>query len=413
MPKNFQTNLAKYAELAVRVGVNLQAGQRLVINGDLQTVELVRLAAKHAYQIGARLVDVLWDDSELLLTRFENAPRDTLSEMPEGQLEGALAYARAGDPVLTISSRDPNLLSRQDPELVATYATSVGKHFQPYIDLLMRDAFAWLVLAVPTTAWAARVFPDLEPVTAREKLWDAVFQVCRIYEPDPISAWRAHLENLARRVAALNAKQFSALHFRGRDTDLHVGLPPHHVWVGGTSDTTQGVSFVANIPTEEVYTGVDRLRVDGFVKSTCPLSVRGTMIQQFSLRFEQGRVTHIEASNNLPTLEKYLDTDEGARFLGEVALVPHNNPIARTGILFQNALFDENAASHLALGNAYPTSIENGGTMSAEELRATGLNHSLVHLDFMIGSGEMNVDGVRADGSREAVMRNGEWIFET
>lgn len=411
MPSSFETNLDKYAELAIKVGLNLQAGQALLIDAPLESAPLVRLAAKHAYQGGARLVEVFWRDEALTRIRFQYAPRDSFGNVSEGQVRAAKGYAEQGDAFLGISGQDPDLLRDQDPALVAEYQKALAEKFRPVNELAMRDAYNWLVLAAPSKQWAARVFPHVPTSEQTARLWDAIFSACRVYESDPVAAWQQHVRELSLRRDELNQKRYDALHFFASETDLTVGLVEDHLWVGASTPTQRGLLFVGNMPTEEVFTMPHRARVNGIVTATLPLSIRSRVIDKFTVTFENGRVTNAVASNDQAVLDELLATDEGARHLGEVALVPHSSPISKTGILFFNALFDENAASHLALGKSYPTNIRNGSHLSEMELAQRGANDSLIHLDFMIGSSEMNVDGIRADGSREPIMRNGEWAF--
>ncbi len=412
MSNSFEILLDRYAELIVRVGLNLQAGQALFVDAFLESAPLVRLVAKHAYLCGARLVEVLWNDDALTRIRFQYAPRDSFSETPIGFVAAINHYATQRDAYLSITGKDPDLLREQEPALVALYQKALAEKARPSSESAMRDAFNWLVVGAPSPKWAARVFPNAAASAQVTLLWNAIFSACRVDEPDPLAAWERHARELALRRDALNEKHFAALHFSAPETDLFVGLADEHEWVGGASPAERGFLFMGNMPTEEVFTMPHRARVDGKVTSTFPLSARGRVIEKFSLTFEQGRVTHAVASNDQPVLDEFLATDEGALHLGEVALVPHTSPLAQAGILFYNGLFDENAASHLALGKSYPTSLRGGSQMSAAELAARGANDSLVHLDFMIGSNEMNVDGMNADGTREAVMRQGEWAFD-
>jgi aminopeptidase len=404
--------LDKYAEIAVKIGLNLQAGQCLLVDAPLASAPLVRLVAKHAYLGGARFVEVYWDDDELKRVRFQYAPRDSFELVHEGLVYSANYYAERRDAYLGISGTDPDLLRDQDPTLVALQQKTLAQRVKPAIDLTMRDALNWLVLAAPIPSWAARVFPERAPEEQMAQLWDAIFAACRINESDPVAAWEQHLGELGARRDALNERRYNALHFSAPDTDLTVGLSDDHLWAGGASPTESGISFTANMPTEEVFTMPHRERVDGIVTSSLPLSVRGRVIKKFTLVFAKGRVVQSNASNDQAVLDELLATDDGAKHLGEVALVPASNPIARVGILFYNTLFDENAASHVALGKGYPTNVIGGSQMTMQELAAHGANESLTHLDLMIGSREMNVDGLHADGAREPVMRAGEWAFD-
>jgi aminopeptidase len=406
-----QDLLQKYADLAVHVGVNLQAGQRLYLRAPVEAASFVRLIAASAYRAGARLVDVNYLDEQVTLARFRYAPRDSFEEFPAYQAKGREEYARAGDALLNVFAEDPDLLKDEDPAIVSLVKKTTARYMKPVNDLLFANMFNWCVISMPIPSWAARVFPDLTPDEQVTRLWQAIFQVCRLDRADPIAAWREHIRKLAVRSRTLTEKGYSALHYRGPGTDLTVGLPQGHLWLSGETTTRHGIPFTANIPTEEVWTTPHKDRVEGTVTASRPLNYAGKLIEGFRLTFAQGRVVDFHAAKGEDLLRQLLDTDEGARRLGEAALVPHSSPISQSGILFFNTLFDENAASHLALGHGFPTNLPGGETLSEEEFSAAGGNTSLEHVDFMIGSGELDVDGVLADGSREPLMRQGEFVF--
>ncbi len=411
MLPDFETSLQKYAELIVKVGLNVRAGQRLLIVAPLPAAPLVRLVAQCAYESGARLVDVFYDDDQLLLQRFRSAPRDSFSDDLTWPWETAFQYAQRGDAVLRIAASDPELLRGQDPELLQAYNLARHKAQKSFSLEVSRNSLNWLIVGCASADWAARVFPDL-PIEQREdQLWQAIFNTCRLARPDPLADWRQHIEHLALRRAYLTHKQYAALHYTAPGTDLTVGLPRGHIWMGGTLETARGQSFIPNMPTEEVFTVPHKEQINGTVTASKPLSYNGALIDGFSLRFEAGRVVEAKARSGEAVLQKMIATDEGAASLGEVALVPHSSPISQAGILFYNTLFDENAACHLALGRALRFCVPGGATLSDEALAAMGINASLIHVDFMIGSGEMNIDGLTSAGRREPVLRNGEWAF--
>lgn len=282
---------------------------------------------------------------------------------------------------------------------------------KPVGDLVMKDAVNWCVVAVATPAWADKVFPDAPEGERVELLWDAIFKAVRADQDDAVENWQTHLSELEVRRTYLNERRYRALHYRAPGTDLLLGLADGHIWRGGASQNDAGTTFVANLPTEEVFSAPHRTRVEGTVASSKPLSYSGQLIEDFSLTFKEGRVVEVKAAQGQDALERLLATDDGATRLGEVALVPHSSPISQSGLLFYNTLFDENAASHLALGRAYRFCAEGGTTMSDAEAEAAGLNDSLAHVDFMIGSAEMEIAGVRDDGAEEPVMHAGEWAF--
>lgn len=413
MNTDFETRLNAYAELIVKVGLNVQPGQRLLVRGTLEKPALVYAAARHAYRAGAELVQVLWEDDALDLIRVQESPLAALEHYPDAVAYGFNAGAARGDAFLLMYSPDPALFQNQDPERVRLFHQARPAALRPMLQAQSRNDFTWLAVRVPTAAWAARVFPNEPRASQQAKLWDAIFAICRADTGDVIGAWRAHLDALEKRRAYMNAKQYAALHFKSPVTDLTLGLPRGHVWFGGESVSKNGIPFVANIPTEEIFTLPHRAQANGHVTTTRPISVQGVLIDQFSFTFENGRITRVSAKNNQAALEKLVESDAGARALGEVALVAASNPIGRTGMLFYDGLYDENAASHIAVGRAYRFTLRGGESMSAQEFADAGGNDSSIHEDFMIGSADMDVDGIFEDGTREAVMRQGEFAFDT
>jgi aminopeptidase len=412
-PSDFQQKLAKYAEVVVKVGLNLQPGQRLMIRGaPIQTPALVRLIATMAYTMGAPLVDTEWNDDAMLLIRHQHAPHDSFEEFSDWWLDAPLGSMKRGDAQLMIYATDPDLLKDQDPELVDTAQRTWFQKMHPASEMIQRSCVNWAVISAPIPSWAAKVFPDV-PVEAQEAtLWEAIFEVCRLNDPDPVAAWQSHIGQLASRKDYLNCKQYAALKYSAPGTDLTIGLPRGHIWTSGSLVSESGITFTANLPTEEVWTMPHKDGAVGTLRSTRPLMSHGTLIEDFSLTFEGGRVINSTAKKGDELLRKLLDTDEGARRLGEVALVPHSSPISQSGLLFYNTLFDENAASHIALGAAYKFNLQGGIAMADDAFAAAGGNLSIAHVDFMIGSGEMDIDGITVDGISEPVMRSGEWSFD-
>lgn len=419
MSTGFEQQLQKYADLTIQVGLNLQPGQRLMIaepltnNGvQLHAAPLIRLIAASAYRAGARFVDVIWNDDQLHLIRFGCAPRDSFEEYPSWQTAAMRESIERGDAYLVIFANNPDLLSSQDQELVSLTQKSTWQQIHPILEHLQRNATNWSVIATSLPAWAAKVFPSVPADEQEHRLWEAIFAACRIDRQDPVAAWRKHVDELTRRCMYLNNRRYAALHFTGPGTDLTVGLPEGHLWKSVGLPTQSGIKFVPNVPSEEVWTLPHRRRTDGVVRATRPLHYAGTLIEDFSLSFANGRVVESRAAKGEIVLRKLLETDESAGRLGEVALVPHSSPIAQSGLLFYNTLFDENAASHIALGSAYRFNLSGGEKMSKEEFIAAGGNQGLVHVDFMIGSGEMAVDGLSSDGAAEPLMRRGEWALQ-
>jgi aminopeptidase len=408
---DFIKNLEKYAELAVRVGINIQKGQTLVINAPLPAAEFVRAAAKKAYEAGAKIVHVEWSDEQLALIKYTSAPDEAFTQYPMWKAKGLEEMAKEGAGFLSISASNPDLLKGVNPERIATANKTASKALEGYRNYVMSDKASWCVISVPTKEWAAKVFPNLSEDESVKRLWDSIFKATRVDREDPVAAWNEHTDNLNEKLEYLNNKRFKKLYYKSSVTDLSVELPEKHLWLGGGSTTDKGTYFVANMPTEEVFTMPKKDGVNGVVRSTKPLIYSGNVIDNFTLIFENGKIVDFSAESGYETLKKLIETDDGSHFLGEVALVPHNSPISNTNITFYNTLFDENASCHFALGKAYPTCIENGAEMSQEELQKSGANTSLMHEDFMVGSPDLNIDGETSDGKLEPIFRNGNWAF--
>jgi len=408
-----------YADLTVDVAINLQPGQRLLIIGPLmnggvalEAATMVRRIAASAYRAGAELVEAIWGDEALQLVRFHHARKETLGEFSAWLPRALEDHAKAGHAVLSVYANDPDLLQHAPPDLVGALQQATSRAVVPFREHISRNATNWGVVAAASEAWAAKVFPEVPRDQQLSRLWDTIATLCRLDRPDPIAAWKEHLAALAARSEYVNRKRYTALRFAGPGTDLTVGLPAGHIWVSGASVTQSGIRFVANLPTEEVFTIADRNRVEGTVRATKPLSYGGTLIDDFSLRFEGGRVVDFKAARGEAVLRQLVETDAAAGRLGEVALVPHSSPIAQSGLLFYSTLFDENAASHVALGSAYKFTLTGADAMSDAEFEQAGGNRSAIHVDFMIGSGEVDVDGVLDAGLQEPLMRGGEWARE-
>ncbi|GAB4068940.1 aminopeptidase [Ancylobacter sonchi] len=404
-----EERLDRLGRVAVEVGLGLKPGQELVITASLDALPLVRRITEHAYKAGATLVTTLFSDEEATLMRFRNASDSSFDTASGWLYEGMANAFKGGAARLAIAGENPSLLAHEDAEKVSRANRARSKAYMPALSLIAGFDINWTIVSYASPAWAKAMFPDDPEDIAVAKLWHAIFAASRVDTPDPVAAWEAHNEELNKRTALLNDKRYAALRFRGPGTDLTVGLADEHEWAGGASVAKNGVVCNANIPTEEVFTTPHKLRVSGHVASTKPLSYQGTLIKDIRVRFEEGRIVEAQAASGLDVLSKVLDTDEGSRRLGEVALVPHSSPISKSGLLFFNTLYDENAASHIALGQSYSKCFVNGADLSPEQLAARGANSSLIHIDWMIGSGEVDVDGIAADGSAEPVMRQGEW----
>ena len=407
---SFEDKLDRLALIAVRVGLNLQPGQQVVVSASAEHLPLVRRITEHAYKAGAHIVTTLLSDDDCALARFRFAPDSSFDTTAEWLANGIAEAFRGGAARLGVAGTDPSLLKDQDPAKVSRANVAASRASKPAMELVTRHAINWSIVAGATPAWARLVFPALSPGEAVHALWEAIFHASRITGEDPVADWKSHGEHLAKRVDLLNAKRFSALHFQGPGTDLSVGLADGHLWAGGGSTSGNGIFCNPNIPTEECFTTPHKDRVHGTVSASKPLSHQGTLIEDIRVRFEEGKIVEAHATAGQDALRKLISVDEGACRLGEVALVPHSSPIAQSGLLFWNTLFDENAASHIALGQAYATCIENGENLAEAELTQHGANTSLIHVDWMIGSGEVSVDGVAADGTREPLMRRGDWV---
>jgi aminopeptidase len=311
--------------------------------------------------------------------------------------------------VLSIYANDPDLLKNEPPDAVGALQQATSRAMMPFRELLSRNRTNWAVIAAAGSGWAAKVFPARRPEEQVARLWDEITRMCRLDADDPVAAWRRHIDALSARAELLNERRYDALRYQGPGTDLTIGLPPAHVWVSGCTVSRSGIQFTANLPTEEVFTMPHKDRAQGVVRSSKPLSYGGTLIEDFMVRFDGGRVVEVKAARGEAVLRQLVETDAGAARLGEIALVPQSSPISQSGRLFYNTLFDENAATHVALGAAYKFTMRGGESMDEESFARAGGNRSVVHVDFMIGSAELDIDGVLADGTAEPLMRAGEW----
>ncbi len=406
----FDEKLSNYASLLVHVGVNLQKGQRLMVRAPITAAPLVRKVVEEAYKKGSPFVDVHWDDEVLQKLRFEHAPTGSFEENAKWRFDASMEGVDRGDALLTIRAQDPDLLKGQNPEDVSTAVRSTQTLFKPFSKHITAHSISWCLVAYPVETWAQKVFPNESADKATELLWDAIFATTRADQEGAVELWKEHQKDLATRSKFLNDKHYNAVHFKNAHTDLTLGLPDGHIWHGGGAVNKAGKAFIPNMPTEEVFTLPDMNRVDGVVRSSKPLSYNGNLIDNFELTFEAGKVVKYTAEQGEDTLKNLLESDDGAKRLGEVALVPHSSPVSSSNILFYHTLFDENAASHIALGQAYSFTVKDGDGLDSAEFAKLGANSSLVHVDFMIGSADTDVDGLFEDGSREPLMRAGEWV---
>ena len=404
------TLLEGLAELAVRVGLNLQPQQDLVMTAPVSALPLARAIARAAYRAGGGLVTPLITDREMTLARFEHGADAGFDRAAGWLYEGMAKAFDGGAARLALVGEDPMLLSEQNPADVGRANRANSRAYSPALAAIAGFHINWSIISCPTQDWAQRMFPELSAPDAVSRLAQAISLTARLDQPDPVAAWKAHNTELARRCKMLNDARFDALHFLAPGTDLTVGLADGHAWLGGATEARNGVLCNPNIPTEEVFTTPHAARTEGYVRATKPLSHQGTLLEQIEMRFEGGRAVSARAARGQDVLRELLATDEGAARLGEVALVPHSSPVSQTGLLYFNTLFDENAASHIAMGQCYASCFEKGGSLSKPEISARGGNESLIHVDWMIGSDVMDVDGIHTGAEPVALMRNGEWV---
>ena len=402
-------SLDKLAELSIKTGVALAAGQDLLITAPYEAAPLVRRLAYHAYKAGAGVVTPLFSDPAVTLMRYQNARPESFDHATQWLFDGMAAAFDANTARLAVVGEDPMLLSEQNPDSVGRANQALSKASSAVRERITRFDVNWNIIAWPGTEWAKQVFPELSDQDAQVALADAIFKASRADQEDPIGAWAVHNKNLRMRTDWLNERNFAALRFYGGGTDLTIGLAKDHEWMGVASVARNGITCNPNIPSEEVFTTPHAQKVEGTVRSTKPLSHQGTLIEDISVTFKEGRIIEASASRGQDVFLKLLDTDDGARRLGEVALVPHSSPISQSGLLFYNTLFDENAACHIALGQCYSKCFKNGAALSAEDVTERGGNSSMIHVDWMIGSDEIDIDGIAQDGTVTAVFRNGEW----
>jgi len=404
--------LEKYADLIVKTGVNVQRGQILVISSPIECASFARMIAEVAYLAGARDVVMNWKDELFSKLRFLQAPEEVFEEFPEWQKEFYISYVKQGAAFISIAATDPELLKDVNPDRVAKVQKTSNLALQEYRERIMSNKNAWCVVSIPTKSWAKKVFPQASEDEAVKKLWEAIFKTVRVDTESPVAAWKEHKNNLKVSADFLNSNQFKFLRYKNSlGTDLEIELPKNHIWLGGSEYTPEGIEFIANMPTEEVFTLPKKTGVNGHVVSSMPLNYNGNLIEQFSLTFKAGKIVDFTAVKGYEVLKKLIETDEGSYYLGEVALVPYDSPISNAKILYFNTLFDENASCHLAIGKAYPVCIKNGKDMNKQELDQLGVNDSLIHVDFMIGTQDLEIIGITSTGVEIPVFKNGNFAF--
>ena len=408
--ENFNENLKKYARLIAETGVSGQDNHTVVLQISVDQAPLARLITEEAYRLGAAEVIVQWSDETIQREFLAHAATDRIENVPQYKIDQTDDWIAKGASRISVVSSNPDALAGVDAQRVAAFQAANGKALVNLRKATQANKVSWTVVAAASEGWAAKVFPEL--ATSEEQvdaLWNEIFKTTRIYEENPVIAWDIHDKKLQEKAAELNEQQFTALHYTAPGTDLTIGLPKNHLWEGAGSYNARGEEFMANMPTEEVFTAPDSRRVDGYVSSTKPLSYAGTIISGMKFTFKDGKVVDFSAEQGEEALKNLLAIDEGAKHLGEVALVPDPSPISQSGLIFYNTLFDENASNHLAFGSAYAFNLQGGTEMSEEELAEAGLNRSQTHVDFMVGSDKMNIDGIKEDGTIVPVFRNGDW----
>ena len=407
-----EEKLKEYARLAVVTGLAVKPGQEVMISASVEVADFVHLVMEQAYKAGASDVVVEWMDNEAAKLRYQHSYMEKISQCPEWTSLMRNTMAQRGAAFLSIRSDDPRVLADVDPKKPAAAQKASRNACGPFVEAHRNGTMPWCIIGAASPKWAQAVFPDLPEQEALDRLWDAIFQTARVDSGDAVAAWEAHRQEFQKRIAWLNEQAFDALHYQNSlGTDLTVGLLPGGIWCGGGAATADGRWHFMNLPTEEVYTAPHRERTEGTVYSSMPLNFNGNLIDQFYLTCDKGPAVDFGAKQGEEVLRSILEMDEGAKYLGECALVPYDSPISNLRILFYNTLYDENASCHLAVGSGISEAIEGGMSKSREELLQVGINDSLTHVDFMFGTADLSITGIRPDGTRVPVFQNGNWAF--
>ena len=408
---DFEKKKKDYASLVIRAGINMQEGQRLEISCPVECADFARLCADAAYEAGCSEVIMRWNDDELTRMKYLKAADGVFDRVNSWETDLLNTLSEEGAGFLTIYAEDPNLLDGVDPDRITRAQKSSGKALKAYRKRMMRGECPWCICSVPSAAWARAVFPELSEEEAVGRLWEEIFAACRVDGENALANWKEHTDSIKKHLDILNGYNFKTLKYRNSaGTDVTVGLPEGHIWTGGDEEAANGIMFAANIPTEEAFTLPDRNSVNGTLVATKPLSLNGTIIENFSFRVENGKIVEVRAEKGEDILKDAISVDEGASYFGEVALVPYDSPINKSGVLFLNTLFDENASCHFAFGEAYPC-IMGADSMSEEEMKEKGVNSSMTHVDFMVGSPDLEITGITHDGEEIPVFINGNFAF--
>lgn len=409
--RTFAEMLDRYAEIAVKIGANVQKGQDVLVKCPVDAGALARLIAKKSYESGARCVHFNWIDDQLERLRLHYVSEDVIRDYPTWKVNQLESLVKRGAACIDVRTTGIGMTDGVDSGKLALNQETVQNALNTYYDYRMSDRVSWTILIYPSVEWGKKLFPGKIRELAVRDLWKVIFRMTRTDREDPLKAWHDHLATLKEKKDVLNRKKFRKLHYKGPGTDLEIAFDLASHWDGGASRTTDGTPFVANLPTEEVYTLPLKTGVNGTVVSTKPLNYEGTLIEGIALEFKDGRIVHASADKGEEVIQRLIGTEDASHYLGEVALVPVDSPISASGLTFYETLYDENASCHLAIGKAYPTCLDGGEQMTREQLDAHGANNSLIHVDFMIGSGELDIDGETADGKWSPVFRQGHWAL--
>lgn len=405
-------NSKKLAKLVVKIGVNIQKGQPLVINAPIECSDFARSLAEEAYLAGAKDVSINYNDEIFNKIRYTHADLEVLKDVPDWYITKQNSVVEKGSALISVYADDPDLLKGVDPQKIKTASAAIQKATEAYHMAMMNNECRWCVVSVPTIGWATKVFPGVEAETAVEMLWDAIFKATRADQEDPIQAWHTFNKNFIDKTHFLNTSQFEKFIYKNNlGTNLEVGMPKNHIWAGGSEKAADGVEFFPNIPTEEVFSAPHKDKVNGTLVSSHPLVYNGQLIDNFSFTFKNGKVIDYHAETGSEALKALVEASEGSNYLGEISFVPYHSPISDMNILFYNTLFDENASCHFALGAAYPTCLQDGSKMDIESLNKAGLNYSTTHVDFMVGTKDLNITGIKADGTAVPIFTNGNWAI--
>lgn len=400
----------KFAELAIKTGINIQSGETLLIRVDIEAFDFARRCVKEAYKAGAKHVYVEYSDEVILKERYLSAPDEAFDEYPEWQSYKYTEIAKEGGSFLNIVSANPDLLKEVDTDRISRFQKISGKYLKEWRSYTLTDKVKWSIVAVPSKSWAKRIHPNLEIHEAIEKLWSEILDCSRVSE-NPVDNWKSHVSSIRNKMNTLNNLDLDRLIYKSSKTDLEIGLPQDHIWQGGSAFDFNGIEFCPNIPTEEIYGMPHKNRVNGIVYSTKPLIFAGNTIDNFWIKFKDGKIIDYKAEKGHESLKLLIDTDDGSLRLGEMALVPYDSPISNTNTIFYSTLFDENASCHLAIGAAYSSNIENGDQLTEDEMNKVGMNSSITHVDFMIGDPDLNIIGIDKSGKSYEIFKNGNWAF--